>query len=206
MPNRRSVPRGTLRLLSFCGVLAAGVLVWAEVVHRRSSGRGFPEGTGTPPQRGSVGVIVVLGVANRGQRANLVNRWRARMALRSVPEGAVTTIVTSGGAVRGPVPEATLLAQYLRDVLDWQGPLVEETASRSTWNNVANVIPELEDAEWIMLVSNSLHAEKARVYLRRRRPDLAERLVRAADHRCGEMILIKPILAVIGLMKLRALR
>ncbi|WP_323741614.1 ElyC/SanA/YdcF family protein [Curtobacterium sp. VKM Ac-2865] len=151
-------------------------------------------------------MIVVLGVANRGQRANLVNRWRARMALRSVPVGALTTIVTSGGAVRGPVPEATLVARHLRDVLLWRGPLVEETTSRSTWNNVANVIPELEDADWIMLVSNSLHAEKARVYLRRQRPDLADRLVRAADYRVGEMTLIKPILTVIGLLKLRTLR
>jgi uncharacterized SAM-binding protein YcdF (DUF218 family) len=189
-----------------CGVLAAGVLAWAEVVHCRSSERSFPERTGTPPLRGAAGVVVVLGVANRGLQANLVNRWRARMALRSVPQGALTTIVTSGGAVRGPVPEATLLARYLRDVLMWRGALVQETASRSTWNNVANVIPELEGSEWIMLVSNSLHAEKARVYLRRQRPDLADRLVRAADYRFGEMTLIKPILAVVGLLRLRSLR
>ncbi|WP_254787953.1 YdcF family protein [Curtobacterium sp. MMLR14_010] len=151
-------------------------------------------------------MVVVLGIANRGHRANPVNRWRARMALRSVPSGSATTIVTSGGAVRGPIPEATLLAQYLRDRLGWRGPLIEETTSRSTWNNVENVLPLLDGADWIMLVSNSLHAEKARIYLARQRPDLAARLVPVADFRVGEMILLKPALAAIGLVKLRRLR
>jgi hypothetical protein len=56
-----------------------------------------------------------------------------------------------------------------------------------------------------MLVSNSLHAEKARTFLRRQRPDLADRLAPAGDYRVGEMALLKPVLAVIGLAKLRAL-
>jgi hypothetical protein len=69
------------------------------------------------------------------------------MALRSVPIAATTAIIASGGAVRGPVPEATLLAQYLRHHLGWRGPLEEETTSRSTWENIQNVVPALEDAE-----------------------------------------------------------
>jgi uncharacterized SAM-binding protein YcdF (DUF218 family) len=155
---------------------------------------------------GSSGVIVVLGIANRGDRANLVNRWRARMALRSIPDGTSTTIVTSGGAVRGPIPEATLLARHLRNRLGWHGLLHDEITSRSTWENIQNVTPWLEDAQWIMLVSNSLHAEKARTYLRRQRPDLAARLVPGRDYRLGEMTLFKPVLAVVGLIELRSLR
>jgi uncharacterized SAM-binding protein YcdF (DUF218 family) len=204
VPDRRSVPRGTLRLLSFVAGAGAAVLVWAEAVHRRASRRGFTPGA-SPVKTGSNGVIVVLGIANRGSHANVINRWRARMALRSVPIAATTAIIASGGAVRGPVPEATLLAQYLRHHLGWRGPLEEETTSRSTWENIQNVVPALEDAEWIMLVSNRLHAEKARTFLRRQRPDLADRLAPAGDYRVGEMALLKPVLAVIGLAKLRAL-
>ena len=128
------------------------------------------------------------------------------MALRSVPIDTVTTIITSGGAVRGPVAEATLLSRYLRMVLEWRGELREETASRSAWENIRKVIPELDDPGWIMLVSNSLRAEKARIYLRRQRPDLADRLIPADDYRFGEMTLLKPILALVGLFKLRILR
>ncbi|WP_267423260.1 MULTISPECIES: YdcF family protein [unclassified Curtobacterium] len=192
--------------MSFSTLTGLAVLLWAEAIHWRASRRGFP--LGAPPHipRGSSGTIVVLGIANRGQDANAVNRWRARMALRSVPVGTTTTIITSGGAVRGPIPEATLLARHLRTELGWHGPLHEEPASRSTWENIRNVTPWLEDAAWIMLVSNSVHAEKARAYLRRQRPDLADRLVPARDHRFGEMTLFKPVLAVVGLIKLRSLR
>lgn len=128
------------------------------------------------------------------------------MTLRSVPMDTVTTIITSGGAVRGHVAEATLLSRYLRMVLEWRGELREEAASRSTWENIRKVLPELDDPAWIMVVSNSLHAEKARIYLRRQRPDLADRLIPADDHRFGELVLLKPILAVVGLLKLRVLR
>lgn len=47
--------------------------------------------------------------------------------------------------------------------------------------------------------SNSLHAERARGCLWKLRPDLAVRLVPSADYRFGELILLKPLLAAIGL-------
>lgn len=148
---------------------------------------------------------MVLGFADAGHTANSVNRWRARMAVRSAVPGS-TTIITSGGSVRGSVAEATLLARHIRSDLGWDGPLIEETASTSTWENVRNVIPDLESADWIVFASNALHAEKAREYLRRQRPGLAERLVRGREQRFGEMSHGKPLFAVVGLLKLRALR
>lgn len=148
----------------------------------------------------------MLGFANRGPRANLVNRWRARMAVRTARLGDAVTVITSGGSVSGPVPEATVLAEYMRCELGWTGPLLQDTESRSTWENVRNVIPMLESADWIVFASNGLHAEKAREYLRRQRPDLASRLVPGEEYRFGEMILAKPLFAAVGLRKLRALR
>lgn len=43
------------------------------------------------------------------------------------------------------------------------------------------------------------------MYLARQRPDLSSRIVAAEDYRLGEMILLKPIFAAVGLWKLRAL-
>jgi hypothetical protein len=65
-------------------------------------------------------------------------------------------------------------------------------------------VPLIEHADRIKIVSNSLHAEKARFYLWQHRPDLAERLVPAADHRFGELILLKPVLAAIGRRHIRS--
>ncbi|WP_311771584.1 ElyC/SanA/YdcF family protein [Actinophytocola algeriensis] len=115
-------------------------------------------------------------------------------------------LVLSGGAVAGKRTEADLMAAYARAVCGYRGPLVVDGASRSTWQNVANVVPLIEGAGRIKIVSHSLHAEKAREYLWRQRPDLASRLVRGRDYRFGEWLLVKPALAVLGLRNLRRLR
>ncbi|MFI7679353.1 YdcF family protein [Actinophytocola sp. NPDC049390] len=178
--------------------VALAVLGWGEVVHWRASRRrlgGAPSGTRE--------AVVVLGYRNRGARANVVNRWRVRAGLRSIDGSAL--LVLSGGAVAGGRSEAELMAAYARDVRGYRGPLAVDDESRSTWQNVTNVIPFIEGADRIKIVSHSLHAEKARLYLWRQRPDLAARLVRGRDYRLGEWLLVKPALAVMGLRNLRRL-
>jgi uncharacterized SAM-binding protein YcdF (DUF218 family) len=185
-------------------VVLAAVLLWGELEHWRSSRRRL----GTRPGRsGSGEAVVVLGYRNRGSRANIVNRWRVRAGLRSrQPELGPSLVVFCGGPGSGGVPEADVMASYARGGQGYIGELVTEPDSRSTWENIQNAIPLIEDADRIKIVSNSLHAEKGRLYLWQRRPDLAERLVPAADYRFGELIIIKPALAVYGLRNLRRFR
>ncbi|WP_123680396.1 ElyC/SanA/YdcF family protein [Curtobacterium sp. PhB115] len=158
------------------------------------------------PLRHETGAVVVLGFANAGARINMVNRWRARVAVRSAAASDHCAIICSGGAVRGAVSEAELLSRFIREDLAWKGTVRVEDASTSTWENVRNVVPMLEDVDWIAFASGSLHAEKAREYLRRQRPDLAMRLAPVPEYRFGEMSIVKPLFAVVGLWKLRALR
>ena len=108
-------------------------------------------------------------------------------------------MVLSGGPVAGEVPEAELMARYARE-LGYTGVLITELTSRSTRENVENVIPYIEDADRIKVVSNSVHASRARSYLWQLRPALAERLVPAADYRFSELILLKPILGLLDLV------
>lgn len=177
-----------------------GLLVWAELVHRRSSGRLLGRSrTGAPRSE----AVVVLGYRNRGRRANYVNRFRVRAGLRSFdPAVADRVLVLCGGAVGGPVPEAELMARYARG-RGYAGPVLLEPDSVSTWDNIRRVIPLLEGVDSIALVSNPVHGEKARAYLWAQRPDLAARLRRAEDYRCGELLLLKPLAAVVGLADLR---
>jgi hypothetical protein len=79
---------------------------------------------------------------------------------------------------------------------------VLEEESRTTLENVVNAIPLVEDADRVKIVSNPLHAQKARLYLHRERPDLARKLVRAKDYRPGEWAPLKPFFAVYGLRRL----
>jgi hypothetical protein len=180
-------------------VIAAAL--WGEFEHWRSSRRRM----GTRPGESGTGeAILVLGYRNRGTRANAMNRWRVRAGLRSCPPWpGPSRLVLCGGAVGGSVAEAELMARYARESCGYAGELITEARSQSTWENVQNAIPMIEDADRIKIVSNSLHAEKARFYLREHRPDLAERLVPARDYRFGELILIKPVMAAIGLRNIR---
>ena len=179
--------------------LAVALLGWGEAEHWRASKRRLgPAALG----HGASAAVVVLGYRNRGNRINAVNRWRVRAGLRSL-DGAAARLILSGGAAGGGRPEAQLMADYARKIRGYRGQLCVETDSRCTWENVRNVIPLIEDADRIKIVSHSLHAEKARAYLWRQRPDLAARVVRAQDYRLGEWLLVKPALALLGLRNLR---
>ena len=180
--------------------LGAGVvLVWSEWQHLCWSRSAV--GAAAGPRE----AVVVLGFRNRGARANLVNRWRVRAALRSIDPGRDSFVVFSGGPVGSEVAEARIMAAYAAEI-GYVGPVVLEETSRTTWENVSHVVPLVEDVDTIKIVSQPSHALKARVYLRRQRPDLADRLAPARDHVLGEWLRDKPVLAVHGLLSLRSLR
>ncbi|MFE0703758.1 YdcF family protein [Streptomyces sp. NPDC058872] len=182
-------------------VAGAAALAWGEWLNRRWSR------TLVGHAEGPVEAVVVLGYRNPRDRANLVNRWRVRAGIRSLAAGRTrdARLVFSGGAVGGDVPEARLMAQYARAVLAFHGTVLLEERSRTTWENVTRVIPLIEDVDRIKIASQPAHALKARAYLWRQRPDLAERLVRADDYRPGEWLVAKPLLALHGLWTLRGL-
>lgn len=203
-----SVTQITLGLVTnpLSGVVAAAGLValltFGEVTHWWASRRRLGSGTSA----GRREVIVVLGYKNRGRRANSMNRSRVRAALRSLDLAAPESmLVFCGGPVSGKRSEAELMEDFARRALGYTGPTELERASTSTWENIQNAIPLIEAADTIKIVSNSLHAEKGRAYLWKLRPDLASRLVRAADYRPGELIFVRPFAAVLGLWNLREL-
>ncbi|WP_030321776.1 YdcF family protein [Streptomyces sp. NRRL B-3229] len=180
---------------------AVAVLAWGEWLNWRWSRVLVGDRAGTST------AVVVLGYRNPGPRANLINRWRVRVGLRSVTaDGArETRVVFSGGENGAGGTEAQLMADYARSVLAFDGTVLLEDRSTTTWENITNVIPLIEDVDRIKIVSQPAHALKARAYLRRQRPDLAAKLVRAEDYRVGEWMLVKPLLALYGLWTLRVL-
>lgn len=181
------------RALTGVAAVAAIMLLGSEFLHWQASRRGFDR---SGPRRPSGGgeVVVVLGYSDPGPRAHLINRYRVRAGLRSVrTDLGRSRLVLTGGPVAGPTPESELMAAYARE-LGYQGELITEVESRTTRENVVNVIELISAADRIKIVSNSLHAEQARGDLWRLRPDLARRLAPADDYRFGELILIKPLM------------
>ncbi|MFF1459397.1 YdcF family protein [Streptomyces sp. NPDC058330] len=185
------------------GLALAGVaaLAWGEWLNWRWSRAAVGSGGGASE------AVVVLGYRNPQPAANFINRWRVRAGVRSVAadKGRDTCVIFSGGETSNCAAEAQLMADYAKSVLAFDGTVLLEDQSATTWENITNVIPLLEDVDRIKIVSQPAHALKARAYLRRQRPDLAGKLVRAADYRPGEWMVAKPLLALYGLWTLRGL-
>jgi uncharacterized SAM-binding protein YcdF (DUF218 family) len=180
-----------------------GALAWGEWVSWRAS-RSFLGDRAVPARGGTDEAVVVFGFRNRNpRRLNALNRWRVHAALRSVTPEAETRLVLCGGDPSGiGISEAELLSRYAEQEGGWAGRTLLDTASDSTWANVVNAIPLVENADRIVFVSDPLHGMKARLYLWALRPDLAVRLVRASDYRLGEWTLLKPFAAIYGLRAL----
>lgn len=197
-----------MRRRTALALAGAAALAWGEWLNRRWSralmgGEGASEAVSETASE----AVVVLGYRNPQPTANFINRWRVRAGIRSVAADCAggTRLIFSGGATSGHAAEAHLMVAYAKSVLEFGGMAILEDRSTTTWENVANVIPLLEEADLIKIVSQPAHALKARAYLRRQRPDLAQRLVRADDYRLGEWMVAKPLLALYGLWTLRGL-
>ncbi|MEE1799654.1 YdcF family protein [Streptomyces sp. JV176] len=182
-------------------IAGAAAVAWGEWLNWRWSRALVGSGGGASE------AVVVLGYRNPQPTANVINRWRVRAGVRSIAADNArdTRMIFSGGATANCATESELMADYAKSVLEFDGTVLLEDQSTTTWENITNVIPLLEDVDRIKIASQPAHALKARAYLRRQRPDLAEKLVRADDYRAGEWMVAKPLLALYGLWTLRGL-
>ena len=154
----------------------------------------------TVPLEGEV-TVVVPGFRNQNPaRTNAVNRWRARVAVRTARRyGSGSRILACGGDPAGTgVPEAVLLSSEVRR-LGFTGEVILERESRTTKENARCVAPMLADAERAAVASNPLHGLKLRVLLGRFDPALRRRFVASSDYRMGELGPLRLLTTVVGL-------
>lgn len=120
----------------------------------------------------------------------VLQRWRVRIAVRST-DPQCARFVFSGGAVRTPVSEAAMMADYAVRVLGVPAAnVVIEDQSRTTVENIVNSALLMADSPAIKIASNTFHARRARQIMHDQSPDLARRLVRASDYlpvECGPL-------------------
>jgi len=200
-PRRVTAYAGAVRrLLALPLAAVVAVLAWGEAISCLASRRELGDGM---PRRGRE-AVVVLGYGNKPGHANLVNRYRVRAGIRSL-DAPEALLVLCGGAVAGDQPEADIMARYARE-RGYTGPMRLERESTTTWENIVGAIGLIDDAEVIKVVSDPLHAQKGRRFLWMLRPDLAARLVRGREYRFGELVWLKPVAAVVGMVGLRRAR
>jgi uncharacterized SAM-binding protein YcdF (DUF218 family) len=157
-------------------LVAAGLLIiigGSLLAHARAAGPSTP-----PPGPTSV---VVLGYPSlRGGGAHPIQRWRARLTVQTVQATTANEVVFTGGNPTAGRTEASVMAELaagygLSEIPDL-GVVLEDT-SISTWQNVAQTWPLVGGAQSVVLVSDPLHAARARSYWLRQRPDEAGRVL-----------------------------
>ena len=193
----RTGPAPVLRRGVALGALAVAVAVVAsELDAWRASREGIPAGHVDRPTPHDA-TVLVLGFRSKTDEPNLVQRWRTRIAIRSVDPERATFVFSGSSSEPGLRSEAAIMAEVAVELGVPRVRIVLEEQSRTTWENIERSIPLLQDATAIVIASNTFHARKARRYLTTQAPDLAARLHRGADHRFGEYALVKPLLALL---------
>ena len=175
-------------VLGAAGAAVGGV----ELLHRRAAASvsaPAAKPTGRP-------AVVVLGYPSRADgRPHPVQRWRVRVALRTVRRAAADLVVFSGGAVRNEHVEAETMAALARREGLRGVEVVCETAARSTRENVVLAAPLVAGRSQVLLVSDPMHVRRARrLWLEARPEDVG--VVHGGDtYRLFEALPIKAVSA-----------
>jgi hypothetical protein len=150
--------------------------------------------------------VIVLGYpTRRNGKVHPVQRWRTEIGVRTLAKVDDGWLIFTGGKTRGAEEsEAAVMARYASSVLGVASALVAiEARAMSTWDNVRYSLPIAEPATQIAIESDPFHAERARRYVAHQRPDLAGRLVGAADYRPLERSWMK-VVTVGNFLRLKA--
>jgi uncharacterized SAM-binding protein YcdF (DUF218 family) len=160
-------------------LLGVGALVISETVHWRASKWYLPETAPSGPA-----ALIVLGFPTKSNGAvHPVQKWRVQVARRAYEQLGAQKVVFSGGPSKGRAAEADTMAAYAVSLGIPERVIETETHATSTWENVKFCLPLVSDFARLALVSDPLHAARARRYVRAQRPELGARLVSAGEYR-----------------------
>lgn len=167
------------------GALVVGIVAAAELATWRVSLR--------PPaltRDGRCAVIVLGYPSARDGGLHPIQKWRTKIAVRTLDQVDDGWLIFSGGLTRAAKEsEAAVMARYAVSVLGVSRETVTlEEHARSTWDNVLYSLPLVEagGADQIAIASDPFHAEKARRYVAAQSPEMMDKIVSAAGYRVGE--------------------
>lgn len=153
-------PARTAALLALAAVTAG------EAFDRwvRRTGRAASDPAGRPV------AVVVLGFPGHRSWARAIQRWRVEMGARALARHPGSTLFLTGGRTRGPVSEAAEMAAIARSLGAADDRMVLEERSRTTWENVAFTRELVTPGSLVVLVSDGVHAHRARRWWIRQAP------------------------------------
>lgn len=159
--------------------VATVVAAAPEVAHGLASQQAY----GNPRQgEYSTEAIIVLGCPTHPDGSlHPLQRWRVDIAARTM-NPRVKVVVFTGTTAKTGVSEASAMAAYARSHGIPADLIVLEEEALSTWQNLEFTAPLVEHHDVLRLVSDPMHAWRARQFLARQNPQLAAKLAPAVDY------------------------
>jgi vancomycin permeability regulator SanA len=149
------------------GFVSLGVM--AEVMHNRAASRRVP-------QSGNTSVVVLGFPSLPGGRPHPVQRWRVKLAKKTIDRHGAHRVVLSGGSTRSGPTEASVMAKLAVSVGIDPAITILESDAMNTWSNVEFSSMLVADSAVVILVSDPVHAAWARRYWLRQHPSDADRV------------------------------
>jgi len=180
-------PLGVALAASAAAVAGAQVLHWSLA---RAAGE---------PKAGGEVAVVVLGVPGTNPVLRAVQRWRAALAVETAGRVSARRVVFTGGPTRSGRSEAAELAGIACGIGLDPALVVLEERSRTTRENVVHAAGLVGDATTVVLVSDVLHASRARSYWERHAVP-APPLVLADRYRPFDRVAIRTVVTLVELL------
>jgi vancomycin permeability regulator SanA len=118
-------------------------------------------------------VVLVLGYPTEDDGSlSSVQRVRVEAGVMAYRARNCQKLVLSGGAVANQYIEAERMASFAQELGVAKDHIVVEGRSRNTWENIGCSLSYLQKADSITIVSDSLHAKRAKRYLCKQQPFL----------------------------------
>ena len=166
-------------------VCVVGYVVVGEAAHWLTARK--------PPklEASSSAAIVVMGYGSRSKTVTrFVQRWRVRVAARSLVLAPDAVVIFSGAAVTPGAErtEADEMADYAIAKMGVPAEQVRrERLARSSWENVGRGLLEAGASDQIAFASDPFHVSQAHRYAEKQQPGIAPRLRRGGDYRAFEV-------------------
>ena len=108
-----------------------------------------------------------------------MQRFRVKAGVAVYKQRQCRQIIFSGGAAQNRYVEGQTMAAYARILGVQENAISVEPNSHTTWENLGCSAVYLEAAERVFLVSDSLHAHRAKRYACRQNPSLCAKSIAA---------------------------
>jgi len=136
-----------------------------------------------PPAKGDCAVLV-LGFPGRPDGSpHMVQRIRVRIGVRMMREAGCSRLVLSGGTPHSDANEAQLMAGLAREEGVKDEEMFLELNAKTTWENLQNSLPYMEDYPTVYVASDGLHSHRGVRYLCAQRPDRCDDAYAVANYR-----------------------